>query len=129
MELDAVGAGLVDRPHHFDQGAVEVTKLPDHQNVFRLQVGEGGLQFGPLDALSDFFSSEMFSHPAQLGASRCMSRFWSAVETRACPMLMQGMCADGLFRPLEILTYHPYIKPSSLAGDLQDREECMENGR
>ncbi len=63
-EMDLLQPQSVDRSHHLDEGAAKAIELPDHQLIGRTQVGEGGLEFGPLGAgfaalflLEDFFAA------------------------------------------------------------------------
>ena len=64
--------------------AAEPVHLPDHQLVLGPEEGERRLEGRALGAgAPDSFSSKILPQPARVSASRCRSRFWSSVETRA----------------------------------------------
>jgi hypothetical protein len=50
LELHAVLAQLVDRPHHLDQGSAEAVEFPDDEEIFGTKEGKGGFECRPLRA-------------------------------------------------------------------------------
>jgi len=62
-------------------GRFQTTRTSPARKVRRAVLRAGRHLFAP-----DFFSSKMRSHPASRSASRCKSRTWSSIDTRAYPI-------------------------------------------
>jgi hypothetical protein len=67
----AVLAKLIDRAHHFHQGAAETIKFPDSQKVLRSEIGEDGFEGGTFCAgLAGFLLLKNILATGTLHASR-----------------------------------------------------------